>query len=307
MPIHFKCPTCKRRLSVGSQKAGKDAQCPNCGATIRIPTKEDAAAMKAMLGVEGATPPPPPASADFTQFRFEEDSPPVPPDVTPDLSVLAQTPALPQTPSNRVASEPFDPQYISLSRRVIYFQGALLAAVALGCFLLGYLSGAVGGGGNSNQPGATEQAAITVSGRLFYQPKPGQSTPDDGAVLILFPEETSLDEQLAVTGLRPEDPPPAPDLQSIRVIQSLGGVYAKADDSGDYKFALSKPGKYHVLRLSRHAAQAPGDDPAFKDLDALERYFSGAEDLLGSRKYTWSTMEVKQGTTLAYDFGVDGG
>src|SRR5690606_25468973 len=160
----------------------------------------------------------------------------------------------------------FDPQFVSLSRRVIYFQGILLAVVALGCFLLGYLSGLVGGGGKSSQPVAAEQAAITVSGRLYYQPKPGQSTPDNGAVLILFPQDVSLDERLPVTGLRPDDPPPDEELQAIRVIQSVGGVYVRTGEAGDYKFALSKPGKYNVLRLSRHAAHAPGDNPKFKDL-----------------------------------------
>ena len=311
MPIHFKCPTCKRRLSVGSQQAGKEAACPNCSATIRIPTKEDAAAMKAMLGEAGSAPSPPASSADYTQFQFDDDvpsPPPPPPDSVPDLSALSGSSEISQTRTSPApAPAQFDPQYVSLSRKVLYFQGVLLAAVAFGCFLLGYLSGLVTGGGQSNQPVAPEQAAITVSGRLFYQPKPGQSTPDEGAVLILFPQEATLDERLPVTGLRPQDPPAGGELQSVRVIQSVGGVYVRTGEAGDYKFALPKPGMYRVLRISNHAAQAPGDDPKFRDLDALDKYFNTAEDLLGNRKYTWSSIDIQQGTTLAYDFGVDGG
>ena len=56
MPIHFKCHTCKCRLSVGSHKAGSEAQCPSCGATIRVPTQEDLAAMAGTLANGGRNP-----------------------------------------------------------------------------------------------------------------------------------------------------------------------------------------------------------------------------------------------------------
>lgn len=291
MPIHFKCHTCKRRLSVGSHKAGTDALCPSCGATIRVPTKEDVAALTAMnaglqSGPEATT------LLDLSDFRFVDDP--------------AATPGQAAKPRQDTPVERFDPQYVSISRAVLYAQGGLMAAVALGCFVLGYLAGMAGSGGQTPLQPVTAQP-VSVSGKLFYQPQPGQSEPDAGAVMILLPQEARPDELVPIAGLRPSEPAPDPDHPAVRAIRTLGGVYVRAGANGAYKFSVTKPGKYHVLRLSRHASRAPGNDPDLADTETLARYFSSVEELLGAQKYTWSTLEVAAGTTLAYDFGVDGG
>lgn len=290
MPIHFKCHTCKRRLSVGSHKAGSDALCPSCGATIRVPTKEDIAALSAMTAGDESDPLAQ-TVFDAANFRFEDEPPPSTAKSARREDSVAQS---------------IDPQFVSLSRLAIYLQGGLLACVALGCFVLGYLAGMSGG---SPRPATATPAAppLSISGKFFYQPQPGQSTPDSGAVLVLLPQQVALDELLSVAGLAPNEPTPPPDHQTLRAIQTLGGVYLRAGTNGQYSFALSKPGKYRVLRISRHAARAPGDDPTLADLDALALYFLGPEELLGDRKYTWGTLDVMEGTTLAHDFGPSGG
>lgn len=291
MPIHFKCHTCKRRLSVGSHKAGSDALCPSCGATIRVPTKEDVATLTAMnAGLEAG--PEATTLLDLSEFRFVED--------------VAAAPGQPAKPRQDTPVERFDPQYVSLSRVVLYAQGALMAVVALGCFIFGYLAGIAGGGGPSGVQPAVAQP-ITISGKMFYQAQPGQSTPDAGAVMILIPQEAKLDEMLPIAGLRPSDAAPDAENPALRAIQTLGGVYVRSGTNGEYKFSLTKPGKYHVLRLSRHAARAPGNDPELADVETLSRYFSSVDELLGAQKYTWSTLDVTAGSTLAFDFGVDGG
>ena len=38
--IVFKCPECKKSLSVGKDKAGISARCPNCGKRIGIPANK---------------------------------------------------------------------------------------------------------------------------------------------------------------------------------------------------------------------------------------------------------------------------
>jgi len=42
VPIHFRCVSCNKRLSVGTRKAGTVTTCPNCAATITVPRAESA-------------------------------------------------------------------------------------------------------------------------------------------------------------------------------------------------------------------------------------------------------------------------
>lgn len=37
MPIHFRCTTCNKLLSIARRKAGQSIDCPVCGANIRVP------------------------------------------------------------------------------------------------------------------------------------------------------------------------------------------------------------------------------------------------------------------------------
>src|SRR5262245_4350808 len=37
MPIQFRCPTCDRRLSIGTRKAGAPVTCPNCDTRVTGP------------------------------------------------------------------------------------------------------------------------------------------------------------------------------------------------------------------------------------------------------------------------------
>jgi hypothetical protein len=291
MPIHFKCHTCKRRLSVGSHKAGSDALCPSCGATIRVPTQADVAALAAMNAATASGSADKPG-ADFSDFRFEED--------------IAIAPGQSARPRQDTPVERFDPQYVSISRKALYAQAGLIAIVALGCFVLGYLAGMAGGAGSPVAQAPVAQPLV-ISGKLFYQPQPGQSTPDAGAVMILLPEEAIPDELLPIAGLRPTDAALEAENPAVQAIRTLGGVYVRAGENGEYKFSLPKVGKYRVLRLSRHAARAPGNDPERADIETLSRYFSNPAELLGPQKYTWSTLQVEAGATLAHDFGVDGG
>ncbi len=41
MPISFRCPKCRNKLSTAKRKAGTLVACPNCEAEVRVPTAAD--------------------------------------------------------------------------------------------------------------------------------------------------------------------------------------------------------------------------------------------------------------------------
>ncbi|MGD9853338.1 MAG: biopolymer transporter ExbD [Planctomycetaceae bacterium] len=41
MPIQFRCPVCRKKLSIAERKAGAQVKCPVCSAEIRVPRKQD--------------------------------------------------------------------------------------------------------------------------------------------------------------------------------------------------------------------------------------------------------------------------
>lgn len=41
MPITFRCPKCRNKLSTAKRKAGTLVACPNCAAEVRVPTAAD--------------------------------------------------------------------------------------------------------------------------------------------------------------------------------------------------------------------------------------------------------------------------
>ena len=41
MPITFRCPSCRNRLSTAKRKAGSLVSCPGCGAEVQVPTASE--------------------------------------------------------------------------------------------------------------------------------------------------------------------------------------------------------------------------------------------------------------------------
>jgi hypothetical protein len=100
---------------------------------------------------------------------------------------------------------------------------------------------------------------------------------------------------------------PPPGHFSVRAIERCGGIYARADATGLAALVFPRPGKYHVLLVSRHAARPPGKPIEPGDLEAIKRYFPYGADLIGSSKYSWSLEDVRDGgRPIERDFGLDG-
>ncbi|MFP6649001.1 MAG: hypothetical protein VB817_06055, partial [Pirellulaceae bacterium] len=90
---------------------------------------------------------------------------------------------------------------ISLSRSVIYTQGALLAGVGLAGLFLGLL---IGWGTSDDNLFQETRESATVLGRVTYA-EDRFDTADPGAVVIVLPRGTFPSEKLPIDSLKPGD------------------------------------------------------------------------------------------------------
>ena len=114
MPIEFRCTQCNRLLRTPDDAAGRQATCPQCGATLTIPTLgEGAAAPPAEPG------PTPPASGELSPFG---------PSVPPPGAGEAPGPQPPPSPS----PSPTQPPEYEYQRAAGGTDGKALASLILG-------------------------------------------------------------------------------------------------------------------------------------------------------------------------------
>lgn len=278
MPIKFACEHCQKRLVVGTRKAGTQADCPSCGKPIRVPEPPPAGA--AGLGGDGASSAWPPTIAPAGQglHRFEEFI------VYDDDEELASDPAAEPAP-------PPPSRHVVVPRTVIYIQGVLLAVVAVVSFLLGMLAG---GAGDRAQQQAASPTPFTMRGRVEYLSASGRLRPDEGAVVVLLPQNARPEAgaKWPVAGLRPGDPPPDENDHTLRAIQELGGDYARTDMDGRYHVDGADTGEYFLLVISRRGIRSDNDPPKRSDVAQIGRYFTPTLDLLQSNEYQWLTMRI---------------
>jgi hypothetical protein len=92
MPIHFRCTTCNKLLSIARRKGGQSIDCPVCGASIRVP--EDILPHPQQ---NAETSSPPPISQDFI--------PPIP--SKPGLEIVSTLEANLESPDSGAPPEAF--------------------------------------------------------------------------------------------------------------------------------------------------------------------------------------------------------
>ncbi len=147
-------------------------------------------------------------------------------------------------------------------------------------------------------PVAAPVVPSELSGRITYKSAEGESQPDRGARLIVFPDERPGEVKLPVVGFRPADSE-ADARVAVAAIKALGGTLATVDEAG--RFQLDLPaGSYRVLVLSRFQsrAEAQAVDPAL--LKQLAAYFENPTELLGRAEHHFAPLRVK-GTGEIWD------
>jgi len=186
---------------------------------------------------------------------------------------------------------------VSIPRNILYLQGILLALVAIVAFVFGILVG----GGSSTAPEQVSGQPCNVGGHVRYLTQNGAEIPDEGAVVIIVPQDAhpTIEQRAAVEGLRPSDPHPQENHPALQAIRKLGGAYARTDQNGAYDLRLPTAGQYFVLVLSRNRYRDAAENPVRADLAQIGGYFLPATDLLGDHRYEWRSVSVRVDQTFS--------
>jgi len=287
MPVKFRCTNCRQRLSAATRKIGHRVNCPKCKAPITVPddgTKDRASPSDSETDRADRD-----AAGGVSDFIVYDQEPVV---IEDDW----EEPGRPRDQTTAVV----DRTLVAVSRRVLYAQGVAICVVALVAFILGYVIGHFGSPRHGAAVGRVEPASI--SGKVFYRNTSGELVGDGGAVIIVLPEGQSPSglEKPAVDDLGPLEAVPPEDHPGVLGLQTLGGVYARADDTGNFRLTVPEPGKYYVLLLSHHTARS--GSVVKSELAAMASHFRGALDLIADRKYHWSIQQLGAGTFIRHDF-----
>ncbi|MCB9941331.1 MAG: hypothetical protein H6823_24120 [Planctomycetaceae bacterium] len=291
MPIKFACEHCGQRLNVSSKQAGLRAKCPKCKGKIKVPEAEAADEQAKELGSEDA-----PGNEDG---RSDEENPYAEFVVYDDEAEWHY-----ESDDEEYAprlSTATDLDRVAVPRRVLYAQGILLAVVAIVSFILGMM---VKGDGGAKQAVDTAPIPCVLSGAIAYATGNGRSLPDDGSVVIVLPTEQrpAPTGKAPVEGLRPGDPIPRGDSANLRIIQSIGGAYARTDNEGRYQLTLPDAGRYFVLIVSKNRYRTAEEELDKADIAQLGRYVQPPTDLLGESRYEWQEVTVRANQSLDFTF-----
>jgi phage FluMu protein Com len=291
-PVRFPCPQCEQLLSIREEKSGRKVRCPKCKVVLVVPSHEAAAQAvaehrsRATASQETASQEP---VDPFAEMVVYDDAP-----LTYDASYDE-----PEQYTTEV-----DADRVSISRRVIYGQGILIAAVALVALMMGFSIGRLAGTDPDEAPVVVDRSPTKIRGRLVHKDAAGKEIADDGAVVIVLPRgiKQDLTGRLATSGLSPGDPAPGADDANVQAISALGGAYRRADESGHFQFTLP-PGKYYILRISHNAQRGPSESLASRDVQVMGDLLADVSALIGPYKYRWQTdVEIAKATTLDYSF-----
>ena len=198
-----------------------------------------------------------------------------------------------------VQSPQANDQTVIIRRSVIYLQGTLLGLVALVAFAFGIL---FAGGDNESGPQDDTAEPSILTGKLTYDEPDRQGEPDIGSVAIILPVDHRPDEKISPDGLRPDEPPPDPDHESVSAIRGLGGAYARADFEGVYELEIPRSGRFFVLFISGAQERADVEFHRREDLAQLGRFFVRPTKLLGKNQYQWREQSVHGNQVLDHRF-----
>jgi hypothetical protein len=314
MPVQFVCPHCTQLLSVGSRKIGTAVACPRCRRDVIVPDQEAASVSVAMRQAQKEPP-----EAPLPEFMVYDEPPAAeldaPPIIITDTHItrLAAPPAR-KEPRPEPATSPLwqklpgqrEPMLL-LSRRALFLQAGILAAMTLVAFGLGYLVGFEFSPTETAGPSAQAGEATLVQGFVRYTANDGQVRGDGGSVVIALPDGRLPTPKLGVQGLRPGDAAPVPGGGVLMSLELLGGAMSRVADDGSYSLPVPEPGRYFLLFISRNAQRSAGSQPDEFQLALMQRYFQPADELIGGQKYLWRVESLPGGaTSRSHDFGASG-
>lgn len=137
-------------------------------------------------------------------------------------------------------------------------------------------------------PGMAEPRPA-LAGRLTYTNENGESRPDEGARVLVFPETRQGSGKLPVVGFL-AGAGEADYRLSKASLRVVGGDYAVADADGRYEISLPAAGPYQVLIISRYQDQK--DSPTLENSlrKLLDTYFDRPNRLIGQVRYHFDSF-----------------
>ena len=143
-----------------------------------------------------------------------------------------------------------------------------------------------------------------MSGEIVYAKEGGRNLPDDGSVVLVLPQSQrpAPTGKAPVEGLRPGDPMPREESENLRIIQSIGGAYARTDNAGRFQLTLPDHGQYFVLIVSKNKYRAAGDERDKADIAQLGNYVLTPTELLGESKYEWREITIRKNESIDLTF-----
>jgi hypothetical protein len=257
--------------------SSKNAETASSAKDADAPEAAGAAADSLVAADEGAAAPKPPDDP-FAEFAVYDG----PSELVYDTAAGEGASAEPQPR--------FDPTQLAVPRSILYLQGGLLALVAVACFGLGVLFGTIAG--TRTEPQVHVPRPCMVAGTVVTRDSRGGDEPDDGAVVLIVPQNARPDDRVNVEGLRPGDPMPDRDHPSLRAFTALGGDYARTDTEGRFRLRVPDTGEYHLLVVS-HRAKRSGDEPLNRThIAEIGGYVIPAAQLIGEQRYRWQTQRI---------------
>ena len=200
---------------------------------------------------------------------------------------------VPDPPAKRLNPMPADK--ILFPRRMIYIEAVLYLLIAAASFGMGYLMGRGGGlkSVKQNAPGSAVQNRVAVEGDVKYSSLLGKEQPEANDVVILLPDNKTLDPPIPQAGLLPADPPAGNDSPTVHALTAADGALTRTDEKGHFTLFAPQPGSYHILIISRQVKHEARGEFERLDLKDLRKYFNAPEELLRSNQYKWISRDVK--------------
>lgn len=158
-------------------------------------------------------------------------------------------------------------QTITLSRRVVYFQAALLGVIATTFFVFGMMVGTLTSGRSLDQ----EILDCAVTGRVLWE-----GEPDRGAVVYILPLGKTTESRLNPRSLHP-DAFDAVENEVIEMIVGMGGAVVRTDRNGEFDVDVDSPARYSVVVVSKNSPSSA--QLGKKQMAALSTFFMPVNEL----------------------------
>jgi hypothetical protein len=195
-----------------------------------------------------------------------------------------------------------------ISRRVILLGVAVLLAFVGGALAIGYLLGSYQRAGNGRLARAAADSMsyqpVRIKGQAVFESAAGEVVGDGQAAVIVLPEGKPLLPLPQLEQLGPAASAPDENHPALVAIRRVGGQYARCQANGSFDVAVSAPGTFRMLVISRHMNRPA--NASLDDLDAREMgaALPGIDKAIGAHRYWWLKVDVPPGGhTAGIHFG----